>query len=1001
MSPQHTTKKNSMIFKTKNNELAILGKTLTETKGKLIEFFEAFERGGIKGQDGIIDTFFSKNKKSPLTPELLANFERFKKEFNSTQLSAEALAEQFGEVDERIVNYAKTCKNGQLTTEGFTKALKQQTLGAKAAAVGMQALAMAGNMLAFWAITKVLELAVKGIDELAHSAEHCKERVDELMSSYQSALDRANSNAKTVEDLASRYEELSKGVNNLGETYVLTTEEATEYHEICNQIADMFPTLISGYDSEGNAILSLKGNVEQLRDAYKEAQQEAYNMLIVSGKDSDGNDILKNASNILKDTSLSSYEYGNFEKIKFLDELIEASSNIDKMLSLWNNSIGKKASLFSQYSGVSGSIAIENLTPEQLASIRENAKAIRQQFQVEINTAVDNVQTLANAYLMTNEDYAKLDEQSKNAASIVVNSINENIASGFKDKIDVGKYVSKIVDMLKDNPDIKDALVSLLSLDMIDTPISEAKELIDIYIGSINKELKEDPVELKIRLGVDDIDDSYKRLQNSIRKITDDHGQTDRGAYKYLESEVDFNSFTQAQVELWLKATLGAENATQAVEMYKAALKDAAKDDPVPLSDIFSLKGAEDTLTNLGKISESIDTIQNAYKTLNDAIDEYNESGAFSIDTLQSVMALGDDWFDYLVDEEGKLKLDKESLEQLTQARLNDMRVQAINNVIDNVSKIQDEAGVNEYLASTNYALADSYEAVAKARLSDARASMQAAVDAGDLSQSSMDAAMKKATADIEKINELFANTSINGDSIMGNFGSSGSGGSSSKSEFSETIDFFEHRVNVLDDALSHLKSTMDNVSGSFGKNNLVDAELGITGEKFRNYTDALAMYTEKANEALSKLPADIASKIKDGAVALTDFIGGGNKDVVEVIKEYKSWADKITDCKQQLTELKTVIRQLELEKFNNIIADFQDQFNLRDNSKDLITRQIDLLREAGQLIGESFFTAQIDQSKKQLELLETEKAQLIEQMSSAISSGRVKYNALLHSNVV
>ena len=59
----------------------------------------------------------------------------------------------------------------------------------------------------------------------------------------------------------------------------------------------MFPTLITGYTDEGTAILSLKGNVEKLRDAYKEAQTEAYNLLIVSGEDTDGNDIISNYEN--------------------------------------------------------------------------------------------------------------------------------------------------------------------------------------------------------------------------------------------------------------------------------------------------------------------------------------------------------------------------------------------------------------------------------------------------------------------------------------------------------------------------------------------------------------------------------------------------------------------------------------------------------------------------------------------------------------------------------
>lgn len=211
------------------------------------------------------------------------------------------------------------------------------------------------------------------------------------------------------------------------------------------------------------------------------------------------------------------------------------------------------------------------------------------------------------------------------------------------------------------------------------------------------------------------------------------------------------------------------------------------------------------------------------------------------------------------------------------------------------------------------------------------------------------------------------------------------------ENQFEDMVDFFERRNDVLNDTLSLLKTNLDNVTGSFAKNNLIDAQLGVTEEKFKNYSDALNMYTQKANEALSKLPSDIAAKIKDGAVDLTTFVGDGNKEVVEAIKDYEQWADKVADCKQELAELRTAIRQFELDKFNNIMEDFKNQFDLHEDGKGLISKQIDLLKEAGQLIGESFFTSQIDQSKKQLELLENEKAQLVGQMNSAIGSGRVQ----------
>ena len=413
--------------------------------------------------------------------------------------------------------------------------------------------------------------------------------------------------------------------------------------------------------------------------------------------------------------------------------------------------------------------------------------------------------------------------------------------------------------------------------------------------------------------------------------------------------------------------------------------------DGTSLSDIFSLEDSENTETNLGRISESIDTIQNAYKTLNDAIDEYNQSGSFSIDTIQSVIALGDDWLDYLVDEEGHLKLDKESLEQLTLSRLNDMRVQTINNLIDNVSKIQTDADANEYLASTNYALAESYEEVAQASLKSAYSKLQDAVAAETLSKSNMDRIMSKAQTDIDKINKLFTNADLSLPSITGSSSGSSSSAKSTQKEYEELFDFFERRIDVLNDSLETLEADLENVTGSFAKNHLLSAQSSIYQEEINNYTDVLAMYQKKADEVLSTLPDDIAGKIKNGAVDLTTFVGESSEAVVEAMKDYENWSGKIAECTQQIAELKETLRDLELQKFNNIVQDYTDQFDIRENGISLIDKQIALLEEAGQLIGNSFYAAQKSQAEKQLEILEAEKAKLAEQMTESIGSGRVQ----------
>lgn len=376
---------------------------------------------------------------------------------------------------------------------------------------------------------------VKAYDALTDSTEEVKERTDALLDSYNSAISEANSNAKTIESLASRYETLSKGVNNLGENVSLTADEYSEYNDIVNQIAEMFPTMITGYTDEGNAILSLKGNVEQLRDAYKEAQQEAYNLLIVSGEDGDGNDIITNYQNqiygnesfLSKTSSYIDGEAGAKNAIDVITKLTGALTP-DEFRETYNQ-------LYEEYENVWNSDKIQDalnssgfkelayydeITAEDLAKVKYSAQATIQTYKSEIDSQLQNVRTLANAYLMTNSDYEKLDEQSKTATSLLVNSIDESIADGFENKSDVGAYVAKLISSVSNNEDVKKALTELFKMDTTDMSVNDIQNNVDSYISTIATAIGENPIELKARLGFDDSD--TEPLVNKVQGLLSD-----------------------------------------------------------------------------------------------------------------------------------------------------------------------------------------------------------------------------------------------------------------------------------------------------------------------------------------------------------------------------------------------------------------------------------------------------------------------------------------------
>lgn len=470
-----------------------------------------------------------------------------------------------------------------------------------------------------WAIlggTAIFGL-VKAYDALTDSVEEVQERTDKLLDSYNSAISEANSNAKKIESLADRYGDLSKGVNNLGENVSLTSDEYSEYNDIVNQIADMFPTLITGYTDEGNAILSLKGNVEKLRDAYKEAKTEAYNLLIVSGEDTDGNDIISNYKNqvngneswISKQSSYIDGEGGARDAIDIITKLIGAltpdefrdtyNELYEQYRNIWSSDKIQDALKSSGFEELSHSPKWGELTSDDLAKVKSTAQATIQTYKVEIDSQLKNVDTLANAYLMTNEDYSKLDEQSQTAASLIVNSITEDIANGFKTKEDVGAYVEDIVSQLKDNPDLNEAMIGLFTTDLSDMSVDDAKDVVDQYINTIAKILDEDPVELKVRLGFDDYNDNdIEPLKTKVQGFLKDEFDDKVGELSLDDLQV------ASKLEIPEGTLLSWDELKQKIEETKNA---ASNETPLSFTDALNsseYKDVKEKLLDLAKSGE-------------------------------------------------------------------------------------------------------------------------------------------------------------------------------------------------------------------------------------------------------------------------------------------------------------------------------------------------------------------------------------------------------------
>lgn len=75
----------------------------------------------------------------------------------------------------------------------------------------------------------------------------------------------------------------------------------------------------------------------------------------------------------------------------------------------------------------------------------------------------------------------------------------------------------------------------------------------------------------------------------------------------------------------------------------------------------------------VSKANEVLDGFQNVYTTLTDAASEYASTGYLSADSLQAILELGPKYLDVLMDENGQLVINEQSLQEVIKARTEEM----------------------------------------------------------------------------------------------------------------------------------------------------------------------------------------------------------------------------------------------------------------------------------------------------------------------------------------
>lgn len=629
MSSNNISKNNSTIFTTKNNELAIFGQTLDDIREKLINFNDVIMQGGTFGSskkqlipENELTKIISNDEAKSIVDTLNSINDKTNETWDSTDSYLTFLK---GKGKGYVTDYVKTNQNQVYITEDViqaskdaratqiaqNEAVKEGTLSFKAGQVALKGLALAGNMLLMWGVSEVISLVVTKISDYAHELDNARDAAEDAKSTLNELNTAVSDNGKWISENASKYEELADGVDSLGRNVSLTDDEFAEYNSLTNEIADMFPTLVTGYTDTGNAILSCKNNVDLLTQAYKEQKQAAQDAVFQNA-----NDLFKGFKADTTDWNV--FSNGGMSKEterSILQDMIDGNdlSSLDwrTIATVLNNA------------GIGTNKWVGGSDEDLKKKLEENKKtlyAYARTLDATMESATSNVTPIIDAYLDSNKDFRKYDQEVQSQIKQIADNMGYRFYAEFENTADLVDWIDNtLVPAFKDS-DTQNLLNQLFSLDTDDMAVSDYVAQINDLIDKIAEAIGGDAEEIKIKLGFDFVDTDEELLNKAKRKVDDVFGTSAPTAgsanivkdslepdnKKELESWLD--KLNESDLQLILDGKIEFDKNTTVASAQKAldAAKKEVNENPIeslPSTDILAqVQALSDGLDQLDKI---------------------------------------------------------------------------------------------------------------------------------------------------------------------------------------------------------------------------------------------------------------------------------------------------------------------------------------------------------------------------------------------------------------
>lgn len=535
----------------------------------------------------------------------------------------------------QLGNYLSGLDGAEASLAGYGVQLAFATVKTLA----LQAATMVLNAAMSVGISMLVSAGVSALMSWINRADELADKVKDVTTEYNNQKKELKDTKATINEVADSYAELSKGVDtSTNENINLGTDEYQKYLDVVNQIGDTFPNLISGYDAQGNAILTCAGNVDKLT--------EAYNKLAKANNDK----ILNNADDITEDFKNKSKDIFNDDKWK--KNSVTGADNRYRIYKRFKE-LTESKNINKAVDGLSAAslVGVTDLLGAYGEKYDENGKETKQEF---ISRTIKENEDVVNEIITGTE--ASLKEASSGMVDIAEAALSNAFISGKYKNISskMQDYINGITsnmdyeffnnDRIKGSADnledyINDMLNTINSLDDgqqkkfeiffdMKSKLNSGDCTVGEYVNSVNdvKNViknsgldKDMQYQLQMSLGIKD-DDTVKQVKDFKKKLIN------AGKSEDVADEI-VNGLTKTELEAAVSLKLKLKDMN--VNDIKKAIADEAKYLEAMDFDI-DIAGETDSLDKLnsalaesksatGLTADSIDALKSRYQGLKGA----------------------------------------------------------------------------------------------------------------------------------------------------------------------------------------------------------------------------------------------------------------------------------------------------------------------------------------------------------------------------------------------